>query len=710
MQQGQVPPMIGAAVPPKPTDDPLVSTVPPSNTSRDDRVDVLNNAAKGGNTVIGTLQGNDVYQDDLGEYINTPEGPVYLDGNQLKAVTKAPPSVTPSTTEVMDEISSMNRPSGDVNVTLNQGEYGVNDTIIREDANGNPITYKWDSSKDAYVDNEGLEYNRTVGERVSGLFKSETVKNAEPETGDTQIGTLNGNPVYMGQDGKPYVMEDLEVLGTSAGVQKMNIQPWQTDDIKMLPKENRPVAGPKTPSPKDKDGLVPLPMDTSIPDELSGTPMDSSAGVPKLEEAPPSPTVLPDELQPGQEMDSNKGIALKEVIKKTEGDNTTTGQTGEAATKAGETAPPEQIDEAESFLSGIFGDLFDADELKRMAIMYVGSRIMGGSHNGSMNFAAKQYVNRVDAKAAEKKALAKEERLDKKALAKERRQNVFSLIEKGKKTKDSIAAYEKSGDPRDLVDKPVLTKPPTNTGETKIFYDKGGRGKVTALKMKDDNGNIFYVNSQGKQLNPFAFHEDPSLVPNTKEYIDRELKIGKQMGDALEDLIKRDTLIVDKKEIKPVGFASGSQGIEVARWMNKNKIPVNYMGSILESAYAAAAAEQKTTGNKVTNITSYLDKAFIDRIPGNERGIFTREDGKRVDSGKVINLIGQGVSILRSKPGQESKSDEQLQNDMLAEMRREWFALDDKIRGEYNTKGTNEGETGFMVFMQQQIAEDVKQS
>jgi hypothetical protein len=330
-----------------------------------------------------------------------------------------------------------------------------------------------------------------------------------------------------------------------------------------------------------------------------------------------------------------------------------------------------------------------------------------------MNFAAKQYVGRVDkkvaAKKAEEKALAEEKRLDEKALAKERRRDVFTLIKEGKKTEDSIAAYEKSGDPRDLIDKPVLTKPPIRTGTVKTFYDKGGRGKVTAVEMKDDNGNIFYVNSQGKQLNPFAFHEDPSLVPNTQAYIDRELKIGKQMGDALEDLIKRDTITVDKKEIKPVGFASGSQGIEVARWMNRNNIPVNYMGSILESAYAAAAAEQKATGNKVTNITSYLDKAFIDRIPGNE-GIFTREDGKRVDSGKVMNLIGQGVSILRSKPGQESKSDEQLQNDMIAAMRKEWFALDDKVRGEYNTKGTNEGETGFMVFMQQQIAEDVKQS
>lgn len=477
-----------------------------------------------------------------------------------------------------------------------------------------------------------------------------------------------------------------------------------------------PDVGKVTADQLEGDGTIPPP-----PLDLEGGVAQGMDDVPAINE-PPKPeekssatSVTGMDNEYDEELDSTTQTIIDRIIadENFKDDGTTSGQTEDSAIKTGENADPKDVSKAESFLSDIFGDLFDKDELKRMAIMYVGSRMMGGSHNGSMNFAAKQYVSRVDKKVAtkkaEEKALAEEKRLDEKALAKERRQNVFSLIEKGKKTTDSIAAYEKSGDPRDLVDKPVLTKPPTSTGKTFTFYDKGGRGKVTALQMKDDNGNIFYVNSQNKQLNPFAFHQDPSLVPNTQEYIDRELKIGKQMGDALEDLIKRDTITVDKKEVKPVGFASGSQGIEVARWMNRNNIPVNYMGSILESAYAAAAAEQKATGNKVTNITSYLDKAFIDRIPGNE-GIFTREDGERVDSGKVMNLIGQGVSILRSKPGQESKSDEQLQNDMIAKMRTEWFALDDKIRGEFNTKGTNEGETGFMAFMRQQIDEDVKQS
>ena len=82
--------------------------------------------------------------------------------------------------------------------------------------------------------------------------------------------------------------------------------------------------------------------------------------------------------------------------------------TPEAATEAGQTAPPEQVNKAESFLSGILGDLFDKGELKRMAIMYVGGRMLGGSHNGSLNFAAKAYVKRVDSKVSAHKKYVQE--------------------------------------------------------------------------------------------------------------------------------------------------------------------------------------------------------------------------------------------------------------------------------------------------------------
>lgn len=738
-----------------------VSVVPPSNTSRASRVNALNQASQEIKedvvtppVKIGNLLGNTVFQDDMGEFINSPNGPVYLDDNELQAMTRDKLPVDPGLlaaveaqkTQVppMDGAPPKSKFDTDGDGVLSKEELlaARNQMIPSKDdvkgsastpfnlmPSGNQIPIDSPESliaRQEQILNDMVAANAPPAEIYAQKQKIDRINNIAPrQEAFSDVVEAQGKiePINNQIEDLETQIERLEAAGlydranalrsevASLNAQKPQLEKDLTTATKAQDDLYRDATLP--------DGKIVPDVGKVTADQLEGVDTTDQTealdpAVPTIEDVPPKEfdedeIILPKDT-PVDDSDSVEvAKAIIEDNKNLPDDKTTDGQTPEATIAAGKNAPPEEVGKVESFLSDVFGDLFDKGELKRMAIMYLGSRLMGGSHNGSMNFAAKQYINRVDAKAAEKKALAKEERLDKKALAKERRQNVFTLIKEGKKTKDSIAAYEKSGDPRDLVDKPVLTKPPINTGETKIFYDKGGRGKVTALKMKDDNGNFFYVNSQGKQLNPFAFHEDESLVPGTQKYIDRELKIGKQMGDALEDLIKRDTITVDKKEIKPVGFASGSQGIEVARWMNKNKIPVNYMGSILESAYAAAAAEQKTTGDKVTNITSYLDKAFIDRIPGNE-GIFTREDGKRVDSGTVMNLIGQGVSILRSKPGQESKSDEQLQNDMLAEMRREWFALDDKIRGEYNTKGTNEGETGFMVFMQQQIAEDVTQS
>ena len=65
-------------------------------------------------------------------------------------------------------------------------------------------------------------------------------------------------------------------------------------------------------------------------------------------------------------------------------------------------------DKTKSFLGNLFGSLFDGQELGRMAVMYLGSRAMGYSHEGSLAFAGKNYINRVDSKvaAAEKFATA----------------------------------------------------------------------------------------------------------------------------------------------------------------------------------------------------------------------------------------------------------------------------------------------------------------
>ena len=64
--------------------------------------------------------------------------------------------------------------------------------------------------------------------------------------------------------------------------------------------------------------------------------------------------------------------------------------------KTGGSASKEEQNKTTGFLKGLFGSLFDTDELKRMAVMYLGSRLMGYSHGGSLSFSVKNYLQRVD--------------------------------------------------------------------------------------------------------------------------------------------------------------------------------------------------------------------------------------------------------------------------------------------------------------------------
>ena len=66
--------------------------------------------------------------------------------------------------------------------------------------------------------------------------------------------------------------------------------------------------------------------------------------------------------------------------------------------ETGGKASNQEKSKVEGFLKGLLGSLFDTKELKRMAVMYLGSRVMGYGHNGSLNFALRNYLTRVDAK------------------------------------------------------------------------------------------------------------------------------------------------------------------------------------------------------------------------------------------------------------------------------------------------------------------------
>ncbi len=284
--------------------------------------------------------------------------------------------------------------------------------------------------------------------------------------------------------------------------------------------------------------------------DMGENPADMEGSVPGMDE-PPKPNLkkpYPEGEKPTDEEKDAKEVA-KAIVEDDDtlpDDGTTDGQTPEDAEKAGsEKGTEEQVGKVEGMMQNIFGNLFDKGELKRMAIMYVGSRIMGGSHNGSMNFAAKQYVQRIDAKEAaatklqeridledrqEKATIRAEDRAVTRAENKEardletkiaqekrtlkaasdlRRQQWRESLSKAEmathdaaykthsqrvfdsaktNTKESVDAYRESWDPKAMRGDPTLLIPKTvattmkQNSEYKTFYDKTPGGKLIKVE------------------------------------------------------------------------------------------------------------------------------------------------------------------------------------------------------------------------------------
>jgi len=479
------------------------------------------------------------------------------------------------------------------------GTYGIHNTIIRPDAEGKDRTYKWDAKKEAYVDEAGLEYTRGPGELISGLFTEKPPVDDQPDQGDTQIGTLNGSPVYMGKDGQPYVMEDLGKLGLAAGATKMKVQPWQTDNIKLLPKEERTIAGPKTPGPKD--GLIDLPgTDTSAPATKSTTP-------PATTPAQPAAAQVAAEVK---KVDDGSAAGTKP------GD-------AEAAVKQAGSDGTDKVNKAESWLADTFGGLFDTQELKRMAILYAGSRLMGNSHAGSLNWAAEGYLDRVSAHEA----------------------NVQKLAASGDWTPTSVQSFSKTKDYSTLI-KAGTSVSPTGTKET--WYTPEGK-RIQAEKYKTGKDSYVWSADGGRTAIPSAWHQDASRVKNTDEYNDRVIKESNYLAERLTEidessgnkLVSGSVKGGDRKTTYVTGLRPKDAASQVARWAAANGIDVGSAEGYARQAWEMAVADAQADPDRKTkpsDLRPYLNQLKIRQDTGiNELFDITAEDGKirKMDSEKI---------------------------------------------------------------------------
>jgi len=265
---------------------------------------------------------------------------------------------------------------------------------------------------------------------------------------------------------------------------------------------------------------------------------------------------------------------------------------------------PGALEKAEGVLKDFLGPLFDTQELKRMAVLYLGSRLLGFNHGGSLQYAAKGYLKRVDTKEA--------------AI------NKFIAENSHKFTAGSIQNFKRTGDYSKLI---RIGQTPRQVGERKPYWKKVGnkmvKGWAREYELTDPvtKEKIKYTSTDGgKTRIDASYQTDPKLVAGTPEYQDRRMKMAKHV----EDRIKEDHNQLDKDEtgsktagnykvsyktnIKPAKAAD-----EIVKWAMENNIDPLAASQYGTQAYnmAIAHTNRDPDGIKPSSLRPFLEQLAI---------------------------------------------------------------------------------------------------
>ena len=346
----------------------------------------------------------------------------------------------------------------------------------------------------------------------------------------------------------------------------------------------------------------------------------------------------------------------------------------------GQKEPPEKKNKAVGMLKSLFGDLFDKKELARMAVMYLGSRAMGYSHQGSLGFSAKNYITRVDAKVANR--------------------DQFTQANATKFTTESLELYRETGKLSDLV---PVGKPVQRKGEYKTFYGEGGK-KITGEKVVSGD-NTYYVDQNGKVINQYKYNEDPRNVPGTDEY---ESRVSSNSKDN-EEIIKSMKSVISKKDganIYKTDINPTVEGRKVAEWAIKNGVPIERVGGFVQLAMQDAINDDRQDGSRATSLIPYMNSLVIrERTDMPDLFMVGEGDDRQPVDPEQFAALNTDVAFVMRKIGAKG-SDFNLSNQYYTQAIKEFNdTLSDKDRKQYARMAKGTGLSPFMVFVQKDLAD-----
>ncbi|MDC3283275.1 transglycosylase SLT domain-containing protein [Planctomycetota bacterium] len=309
----------------------------------------------------------------------------------------------------------------------------------------------------------------------------------------------------------------------------------------------------------------------------------------------------------------------------------------------GKKVPKTKLDEVKSWFTGAFKDLFDGEELARMAILYAGSRALGYDHGGSLKYSMGQYLNRIDQAAKDKKAAEvklEERRFD---LAKSNLDNY---------TAASAQRFMETLDPNDLVPK---SGGPTIVSEEGFAYLRG-YGEVTKVKLSDKSEAVL-INGKPIRL------DNPTIAGLVEPY-NKEMQGRFVVADRFAKNIEKEIGVVnqgvdEKQQVKLNPSSIGTQAaglIDKVLIQNGVSIRDAYQTEIAMQAaiadFVQANADFKAGRTKVKpySLEQYFNKQVITPLTGIGQGAIG--DTTPQNLGKLDSIVRKGMDDkFRGKNG-----------------------------------------------------------
>ena len=413
----------------------------------------------------------------------------------------------------------------------------------------------------------------------------------------------------------------------------------------------------------------------------------------------------------------NKGKIIKEEADneaKKEGDNSTgpgadqgganvNEKTVEAAGEEAVNADPSLVDQVKDAFSGAFKSLLNPQELAKAAILYAGSRAMGYSHGGSMQWVAGKYLENVQA--------AEEAKI---AAAGTREKRAFELAKTDKFTPASVAAYRKTGNPADLISKSAVAGA-TSTGITEQRIGKDGK-KISLQQVKMPNGSVGYQLPGGKVVTKAWIENnskpyDPSFDKGTSQYRTRRSRATKSMTELFKEIQGReDRFTVDRETKYKTGIIPQQAAQDFWTFAESYGIDPesDEAQDLMGAAYRQAIAQSNIKDAPIAkNLKPFLEAAYIRQQTGAPE-LFQvnpdkdpKENAKFVRSDKMNQLTTSMDSLANIAMPNHNKTD--ARNQIIGSLITDWGNLSDKDRKQWNRRANKGVETGFFLYSKDRI-------